>query len=96
MSADISNSPVYELQNTQTKLDGMWVVTGLGILAGLIGIGFGAYIFLQNQGGGGPEVSRSDVRSAQRKLENVRAKIDACGGADDLVEEIDEVRDRLE
>lgn len=96
VNVDIANSPVYELQNTQMKLDGMWAITGLGVLAGLVGLGLGGYIFLQNRGGDSRGVSPSDLRSAKRKLDSVRAKIDARGGADDVIDEIDEVRDELE
>lgn len=96
VDADIANSPVYELQRVRTQLNGMWGITGLGVLAGLIGLGFGGYIYLQNRDGSSSGVSSSDVRSAKRKLDNVRAKVDARGGSDDIIEEIDDIRDRLE
>lgn len=96
VDADIANSPVYELQSVRTQLNGMWGITGLGVLAGLVGLGLGGYVYLQNGDGSDSGVSSSDVRSAKRKLDNVRAKIDARGGSDDIVEEIDDIRDRLE
>lgn len=95
VNADISGSPVYDLQSTQTRLDGMWAITGIGVLAGIIGLGLGGYIILQNRSGDTQTVSSGDIRSARRRLENVRAKIDARGGADDIVNEIDDILDRL-
>lgn len=90
--ADLSSSPANEVQGLKTRIDGLWVTTGVSVLLGLVGIAAAVWMYLKRDSSSGPD--RSDIRDVTGDIEELERRLEAVG-QEEAREEAEEIKDKI-
>lgn len=80
--ASFDQSPYSTVNSLQTQVQGMWVTTGVGVLAGVVGLAIGGFLFYRSKNPG--STSTEDYTSVRRELTDAKRDLKNVTSSEDL------------